>query len=160
MCVWDRGREWLSAASPLNEFLLYFRSARSWLPHFTSGTVHKFLLRWTKVSGIFCWYRDQMSRLTGTDPNTSLFSNDRNNFTQIFDFIFPLEQHGIIAILMDVKPPSFAQMELNFHNYFLYATGGSMWNANYHHICMRLMRDYIRNQKWILHNHIESSLKI
>lgn len=57
---------------------------------------------------------------------------------------------------MDVKRRFYAQMEHNFRKRFLYAIGGSTFDASYHHICMRLMRDYIRSQKWILHNHIES----
>lgn len=49
-----------------------------------------------------------------------------------------------------------APMALNFRKQFSFVIGGLMFDVNYRHICMRLMRDYIKNQKWILHNHIES----
>lgn len=44
--------------------------------------------------------------------------------------------------------------------YFSHRSGGLTWNASYHHIYMRLMLDYIKSQKWIQHNPIESSQKI
>lgn len=54
------------------------------------------------------------------------------------------------------KQHSSVQTERNFHKPSSCVTGGLMFDANCHHTCMRLTRDYIKNQKWILHNHIES----
>lgn len=45
-----------------NQFLFLLRATGNGLSHIGSRTIHKFLLWWTTISGVLCWYGNKMPR--------------------------------------------------------------------------------------------------
>lgn len=68
------------------EFPSNFRSTRSRLSNITRRTVHKLLLRWTKIPRFFCRHRNQMSRLPIFLPSNRRYCHHSNNYWNISSF--------------------------------------------------------------------------